>query len=50
MRDEHAERVENYGRSMLSGALRLDQIAELIELEVGGDDTVHMPIAEVRSG
>ena len=32
MRDEHTERVEDYGRSMLSGALRVDQIAELMSL------------------
>jgi hypothetical protein len=49
MRDQHAERVEDYGRSMLSGSLRVDEIAELIELEVGGDDTAHLAVAEARS-
>ena len=39
---EHAKRVENYCRSMLSGPLRVDQIAKVVELEVSGDDTAHM--------
>ena len=49
MRDEHAKRVEDYCRSLLSGALRVDPIAELIELEIGGDDTAHA-LVKVRSG
>src|SRR6266481_3895530 len=43
MGDQHAERVEDYRCPILSGSLRVDQIAELIELEVGGDDAVDMP-------
>ena len=43
MRDERAEGVEHYGRSMLAGSLRVDQIAELVELEVGRDDASHCP-------
>src|SRR5580693_4462134 len=50
MRDQRTERVEDYGRSMLSGALRVDQIAELIELEVGGDDTAHTPLQRRAQG
>ena len=50
MRDQHTERVEDYGRSVLSGALRVDPIAELIELEVCGDDTAHLPLQRRAHG
>ena len=42
MRDEHAERIKDDCRSMLSGALGMDQIAESIELEVGSYNTAHI--------
>src|SRR6266436_1185889 len=39
VRDKYAERVEDDGCSVLSGTLPVDQLAELIKLEVGGNDT-----------
>src|SRR2546423_1032813 len=50
MRDQHTERVEDYGRSVLSGASRVDKIAELIELEVGGDYTAYLPLQRCAHG
>ena len=40
--DQHAERVEDDSRPVRAGALRLDQLAERVELEVGGDDAWYL--------
>jgi hypothetical protein len=50
MRDQHTKRIEDYGRSMFSGSLRVYQIAELIELEVGGDYTAYLPLQRCAQG
>lgn len=38
MSDERTSRVEDQNDSVLSGPLRLDEVAEVIELEIGGND------------
>jgi hypothetical protein len=50
VRDKYAERIEDDGCSVLSGALRVDQLAELIELEVGGNDTADLPMQRYAQG
>ncbi len=50
VRDKYAERVEDDGCSVLSGALRVDQLAELIKLEVGGNDTADVPMQRCAQG
>src|SRR5437588_13019315 len=50
VRDEYAERVEDDGCSVLPGAPRVDELAELIKLEVGGNDTADMPMQRRAQG
>src|SRR5258708_14773050 len=40
--DERAGRVENQDDTVLSRPLRLDEIAESVELEIGGKDAGHL--------
>ena len=40
---ERAGRGENQGGAVFSGALRIDEIAEIVELEIGGDNAAHVP-------
>ncbi len=42
MGDERAGRVENRDDTVLSRSLRLDEIAERVELEIGGKDAGHL--------
>ena len=42
MRDQRARLVENHDRAMLSRTLRVDEIAEGVELQIGRDDAGYL--------
>jgi hypothetical protein len=44
MGEERTDGVENPDDAMLPGTLLLDEIAEAIELEIGGQHTVHVAL------
>ena len=48
MRDQRARLVEDHDRAMLARPLRLDEIAEGVELEIGGDHARHLAAQAAR--